>query len=70
MREAVPLLIQFAVICAIGSVVFLGLNPHPNPKVPLLGGLLAGCFGGYAAMFLYTRVRYGWRAARSVSLDP
>lgn len=41
-------LIQCVIACAIGSVVFMALTPNPNPKVPLIGGLLIGFAGSWA----------------------
>ena len=63
------LLTQFAVSTGIGCIVFLALHPDPNPKVPLFGGLIVGFFGGWAAMFLYVWLRYGWKTAKTLRWD-
>lgn len=70
MKEKLALFAQFAISTGIGCYVFWLLGPdHPNPKVPLFGGLIAGFFGGWGVMFLYVWARYGWRAARSLKWD-
>jgi membrane associated rhomboid family serine protease len=62
-------LIQFLLACGFGGAAFVALWPHPeNPKVPLLGGLLAGFGGSYAATWLWILVRYGRGAARSMRI--
>jgi hypothetical protein len=55
--------------CGFGCAAFLALSPYPeNPKVPLLGGLIAGFGGSWAVSFLWAWMRYGWKAARSMRM--
>lgn len=63
-------LFQFALACLYGGWVFLALADDPNPKVPLFGGLIVGFAGSWATMFVIVWVRYGWKAARSMSMSP
>jgi len=46
--RVLPMAIQCAIACLIGSAVYFLLWPDPNPKVPLIGGLLAGFSGSWA----------------------
>lgn len=62
--------IQCAISCVIGCFVFVALSPDPNPKVPLFGALICGFGGGWLVMFCYVWARYGWKAARSMSMTP
>lgn len=60
---------QFLMACGFGCAAFVALLPSPeNPKVPLVGGLLAGFGGSYAATFCWLWWRYGWKAARSMRM--
>lgn len=59
--------IQFALACLIGGAAFIGLSDDPNPRVPYLGGFIAGVGGQWAVMFAYVWLRHGWRAARSLT---
>ena len=63
-------LFQFGLSCLYGGWVYLALADDPNPKVPLFGGLIVGFCGSWATMFVIVWVRYGWRAARSMSMSP
>jgi len=70
-RETFAIWVQFVASTALGCVAFWYLSDDPNPKVPLFGGLIAGIGGLYLIMFFVTWVRFGWRAARSLSFsDP
>lgn len=62
--------IQCAISCVIGCFAFWAFSPDPNPKVPLFAGLLFGFGGGWLVMFCYVWLRYGWNAARSMSMEP
>ena len=61
---------QCAASFVTGGFVYYLLWPDPNPKVPLFGGLIVGFAVGWAVMFLWTWMRWGWRAARSMSMEP
>lgn len=65
-----PMAIQCVIACLIGSAVYFALWPNPNPKVPLVGGLLAGFSGSWAATFFYVWARHGWQAAKSMTMSP
>jgi len=68
--ERFALVTQFAIAAIIGSVVYTALIGDANPLVPLAGGLICGFAGQWLVMFLYVALRYGWRAARSLRMDP
>ena len=60
---------QFLIACGFGCAAFVALSPYPeNPKVPLLGGLIAGFGGSYLVTFATVWMRYGWRAARGMRM--
>lgn len=59
--------IQFLIACALGSATFAALADDPNPKVPYIGGFIVGVAGQWVAVFLWVWVRYGWKAARSMT---
>lgn len=64
------LLVQIGQCClsiVVGCIVYLGLEGHPNPKVPLFGALICGVAAPWLLSFLLVWLRYGWRAARSIS---
>jgi hypothetical protein len=44
--------------------------PDDPPKVIAWGTLICGVGGSYLSTFAYIWVRYGWRAARSMSINP
>jgi len=65
------LFIQFAISVTIGCFCFwLADIPGASPKDTLLAGLIGGFGGLWLVMFLYIWVRYGWRAAKSLSMEP
>lgn len=72
MKDKAVLFIQFAISTGIGCFVFWLLIqvPDQNPKVPVFGALIAGFFGVWAVMFMWTWFRYGWKSARSLSMKP
>jgi len=61
---------QFLMACVFGCAAFVALLPEAehNPKVPLLGGLIAGFGGSWIATFCVAWWRYGWHAARSMRM--
>lgn len=61
---------QCAVSCVVGGCIYYILWPDPNPKVPLFGGLIAGFAAAWALTFLWSWFRWGWRAARSMKMEP
>ena len=63
-------IIQCGLATAIGCFVYWQLLGDPNPKVPLLGALICGFGGAWLLTKLYVLIRYGWKAMRSMSLDP
>lgn len=62
--------IQCGISIAVGCFVYWVLSDDPNPKVPLFGGLICGFGATWLAMKLYVLARFGWKAMRSMSLDP
>ena len=70
MKQNIAMAVQCAVSAAIGCAFFWLVQDDPNPKVPLVAGLAGGFGGGWLVMFTYVWVRYGWKAARSMSLTP
>ena len=70
-KETAWMIAQCSIAIVIGSFVFLELSAiHANPKTPFFGGLICGFVGSWAVMFLYIWARYGWKAARSMSMGP
>jgi hypothetical protein len=62
--------IQFCVTCALGCAAWL-IYPHTtNPYERLIFALAAGIGGMWLLMFLWVWLRYGWKAARRLSMDP
>lgn len=63
-------LIQFLIAVVIGCLAFYGLwiPNDTNPKVPLIGGFIAGVFGQWLVMKAYVLLRYGWAASKSMKL--
>lgn len=60
---------QCAAACVFGCLGFIANHPHPNPKVPLLWGLLIGFGGSYVATFVVVWWRFGWDAACTMKMD-
>ena len=56
--------IQFTIAVLIGCIAFVLIGDQGNPKVPLLGALIAGVGGQWVVMFIYVWVRFGWSSAR------
>jgi len=52
-----------------GSAVWLAYPETPNPYERLLATLLAGFIAVWVVMFLWVWARYGWKAARGISMD-
>ena len=62
-------IMQFVLACFFGSVAYLALwEPVHGASYPLAIGV--GIFGAWASTKLWVLLRYGWRAMRSMSLDP
>lgn len=61
---------QFIIATAIGCAVYLPFSPSENSKGAVICSLACGYFGMRLVVFLYVWVRYGWRAARSMSMEP
>lgn len=61
---------QFVLTCVFGCAAFGALLPETihNPKVPLVGGLIAGFGGNWLVMFCVSWWRFGWHAARSMRM--
>ena len=60
---------QCGVSCALGCAVWLAYPDTATPQERLLAALLAGFGGVWALMFAWVWLRYGWKAARGLSMD-
>lgn len=60
---------QCAVACVLGCLAWIAYGPTGNHYERLLAGLLAGFGGQWAVMFCWVWLRYGWSAARSLTMD-
>ncbi|CCC99348.1 hypothetical protein FBZ85_11641 [Azospirillum brasilense] len=70
MKVTVGEVAQCAVSAAVGCWLYWVFMDDPNPKVPLLIALVGGFSSGWASTFLYVWLRFGWKAARSMSMSP
>jgi hypothetical protein len=59
---------QCALSCVLGSAAWLAVD-SPNPYEKLFAALIAGIGGTWAIMFCWAWLRYGWKAARNMSMD-
>jgi hypothetical protein len=64
------MLFQCALTCAFGFLGFWWALDEPNKAARTLAALVAGFGGMWLTMKLYVWVRYGWKAARSLTMDP
>jgi hypothetical protein len=61
--------VQFLIACAAGAWAYLGIRSDGTyATAATLGALLIGFAVQWGAVFCYAWARYGWAAARSVSL--
>lgn len=64
------MLAQCALSILYALPIWLALYPLPeNPKVPIVGALIGGFALAWGTIFVYVWARFGWTAARSMSLD-
>lgn len=68
-RELLAQIVQCAVSFALAVPAYLWVPPD-NPFERLLAALIAGFGGLWLLMFLLTWLRYGWKAARGLTMDP
>ncbi len=61
--------IQFVIAAAIGCVVYAAMEGE-TARARTIAALVCGFFGMRAILFLYVWIRYGWKAARSMSMTP
>ncbi len=62
---------QLGLTCVFGCAAYVAVaRVSPNPYEALLAGLIAGFGGVWLAMFCYVWARFGWRAARTLRMDP
>jgi hypothetical protein len=59
---------QCALSCVFGCLAWLAVD-SPNSKERLLAALIAGFGGVWLLMFCWAWLRYGWKAARGMSMD-
>lgn len=59
---------QWALTTTLGCGAFLIYPPTTNSYERLLFVLLVGFGGNYLIMFAYVWARYGWKAARGMSM--
>lgn len=59
---------QCALSCVLGSAAWLAVD-SPNHYEKLLTALIAGFGGTWLVMFVWVWLRYGWKAARGLSMD-
>jgi hypothetical protein len=59
---------QCALTCVLGSAAWLAVE-SPNPYERLFAALIAGFGGTWLVMFCWAWLRYGWKAARGLSMD-
>jgi hypothetical protein len=62
--------VHFGLAVAFGLFGFWLVSDDPNPKVPLLNGMIFGFGGSWLAVFCYVWARHGWKAARTMSFTP
>jgi len=60
---------QCGLSCLVGSAVWLAYPETPNAFERLLAALIAGFGSVWAVMFVWVWMRYGWKAARGISMD-
>ncbi len=72
MSEKLALAVQFCIATGIGCLTYAWLlaDGLTNPKALVFGPLLFGFGGLWLAVFLWNWLRHGWKAARSLSMDP
>lgn len=63
-------IIQCLVSIVAGCAAFLWAADDANPKVPFFAALIAGFGAAWLFTFLLIWIRHGWRAARSMTLEP
>lgn len=61
---------QFAVACVAGSAFFLFAHDMDNPTARSLSSVAVGFGASWLVMFLVTWMRFGWKAARGMSMEP
>jgi hypothetical protein len=62
--------IQFLAALVCGVIGFALVSNDPNPKVPLVSGLIFGFGGSWLFSFLTVWRKAGWGAARSMRIWP
>jgi hypothetical protein len=67
--DRVRLFIQFAISATLGCWGYLASAEEPNPMARYVIALTAGFGGLWLLMFLWTWLRHGWSAARSMRMD-
>ncbi len=68
--ELVWQIVQCGVAIVIGYGFFVVFQDSTNEKVPVAAALLGGIGGSYLLMKLYVLIRYGRKAAKSMSWEP
>lgn len=62
-------IVQCAISCVLGSAAWLAYPPTDNPKERMLAALIAGFGGMWLLTYLWVWVRFGWKAARGMTMD-
>lgn len=64
------MVVQCALTIAFGFLGFWWAFDMPNTFARTLATLIAGFGGVWLTMFCWTWARHGWKAARTLSMDP
>jgi len=64
------MILQWALTCAFGFLGFWWTLDSPNSAERTLATLIAGFGGMWLTMFVWAWARYGWKAARTLTMDP
>jgi hypothetical protein len=72
MSEKLAIAVQFCIATGIGCWTYAWLleDGVANPKILFFGPLIFGFGGLWLTMYLWTRLRHGKEAAKSLSMEP
>jgi len=67
-KQTWAMIAQCGLSCFVGATVWVAYPATPNTYERLLAALIAGFGVVWVAMILLVWMRYGWKAARGISM--